>query len=90
MQDAVCMRLHLIGEISNKLPESYIGKLPQIPWVQIVGLRNIIAHQYLEITKEKVWQTVVEDLPLLKSDLLRSLKDDFGEDVELQDVAIKG
>lgn len=74
LQDAVCMRLQLIGEISNKLPENVINEISEIPWVQIVGLRNIIVHQYLEITHKTIWNTIKEDLPTLKSALLARIK----------------
>ena len=74
LRDAVSMRLHLIGEISNKLPEDFKNRISEIPCVQIAGMRNFIAHQYLEITEETIWKTVVADLPILKDVLLAELK----------------
>lgn len=74
LQDSVAMRLHLIGEISNKLPEDLTKRISQIPWVKIVGMRNLIAHQYLEVNQTTVWNTLISDLPLLKQALLEELK----------------
>ena len=74
LQDSVALRLHVIGELSNKLPDEFKDQVPEIPWVEIVGMRNFIAHQYLEVTQARVWQTIVADLPSLKETLLTKLK----------------
>lgn len=70
LQDAVAMRLQLIGELSKKLPEGLQDQYREIVWFEIVGLRNKIAHKYLEIDWEKIWLTLKQDLPELKQTLL--------------------
>lgn len=44
--DAVIRNLEIIGESSNHLPRSLHEKFPKIPWNQMIGLRNILIHQY--------------------------------------------
>ena len=45
-QDAIVRNLEIIGEAAGRLPESLRLKAPEIEWRKIVGLRNILAHEY--------------------------------------------
>lgn len=47
--DAVILNLEQIGETAKKLSDSYKKKHPEIDWVNISGLRNLIAHEYEEV-----------------------------------------
>ena len=76
LQDSVAMRLHLIGEICNKLPNDFRERMPEIPWAEIIGMRNFIGHHYLEIIQETVWNTIKDDLSELKQALLNELNKD--------------
>lgn len=58
--------LEVIGEASNHLSESLRDRHADIPWADIVGLRNILVHQYFGIDLKRVWETVEIDLPILK------------------------
>lgn len=65
-----CMRnLQVIGEASKKLSIEYKNKNTQVDWVSIVGMRNIVVHEYSDIDPEIVWATVTDDLPRLYVDL---------------------
>lgn len=46
LQDATLFRLQTIGEAVNQLPDELKVKYPEIPWRQIVGFRNMLAHVY--------------------------------------------
>ncbi len=67
-QDAVHMRLLVIGEsVSNmqqKCPQ-VLEKHTQIPWREIRGMRNKMAHEYFAIIPERTWETIQKDLALL-------------------------
>ncbi len=66
IQDAVFRRLEIIGEAATKLPEDLRQKSPEIPWRDIIGTRNRLIHDYLEIDKDLIWQIIVKHLPELK------------------------
>jgi uncharacterized protein with HEPN domain len=61
--------LEIICEAASKVSPEKKANLPQIYWKQITGMRNRIAHAYFGIDLDVVWQTIVEDLPLLISEL---------------------
>ncbi len=73
LQDAVVRQLEIIGEASKNLSESFRLLHPQIPWSQIVGMRNRIAHDYLNVDMDIVWDIVTHDLPSLKQNVTELL-----------------
>ena len=64
-QDAIVRRLAVIGEASTKLPDHLKAELSNIPWSSIIGLRNILVHQYWEIDFDELWTIIHRDLPEL-------------------------
>ena len=57
--DAVLMQIIVIGECTTKLlATDFCEKYPSIPWEQIKGMRNLIAHDYARVKPEIVWDTV--------------------------------
>jgi uncharacterized protein with HEPN domain len=58
--------LEVVGEASNHISKALLEKHTDIPWADIVGLRNILVHQYFGIDLKRVWETVEVDLPVLK------------------------
>ena len=56
-------------------PEASKNQNPDVSWNEIRGLRNIIAHIYFDINKEQIWETIQDDLPVLKSQILSILND---------------
>lgn len=68
--DAACMLLIAIGESVKNLDKITEGKLlptyPSIPWKQVMGIRDIIAHHYFDVDADTIYQVISEDLdPLL-------------------------
>lgn len=71
----VCMQLIFIGEsiktIDNKTSHAYLTNYPDICWTQIMGLRDIIVHEYHRIDEEEIFNIIKTDLsPLLLTILL--------------------
>ncbi len=64
--DAVLMQFMIIGEAANNISENLKLQHPDLPWHQIIGLRNEVAHGYFNIKPEIIWQTIQEDVPQLK------------------------
>ncbi|HEY8665443.1 MAG TPA: DUF86 domain-containing protein [Tepidisphaeraceae bacterium] len=65
IRDAVIRRLEVISEAAGKVSIDMRQRLPQLPFAEIVGMRNLITHAYWGIDLEIVWKTATEDLPAL-------------------------
>ncbi|MEN6611623.1 MAG: DUF86 domain-containing protein [Methanoregulaceae archaeon] len=61
--DAVERNLEKIGEAAAALPDSLRDQYPEIPWKNIVGLRNKVIHHYFGVDKGVIWQIVTRNLP---------------------------
>ena len=73
-QDAVIRVFEIIGEAVKSLPEDWTDKEPEIPWRQIAGFRDVLAHAYFAVESSIVWEAAVEKAPLLKAACQRLLK----------------
>lgn len=69
--DAVIRNLEIIGEASNKVPDIIKSKYPEIPWRQMYGLRNFVAHEYFGIDYENIWKIISIQMPKNMEDLER-------------------
>jgi uncharacterized protein with HEPN domain len=69
----VAVETNTVGEAARAVSEATKQRSPEIPWPRIIGMRNIIAHQYFGIDAEVVWNVVERDLPVLKSQVLALL-----------------
>lgn len=67
--DATCMRLQTIGEviknIDNLTNHELLANYKDTPWKSIIGLRNIISHEYLSVDPEEIFRIVKIHLPKL-------------------------
>lgn len=71
-QDAVIRRLEVVGEAARRISEETRSAYPKLPWSDMVGMRNIIVHEYDDVDLAIVWETVKNDLPTL-IDLLKEI-----------------
>lgn len=72
-QDAVIRNLEVIGQAVKDLgTERLSNEQPDIPWTQIAGARNVLAHQYLGVDLDLVWNIVDQNLPSLKAAILET------------------
>jgi uncharacterized protein with HEPN domain len=67
--DAAMMNFIVIGEMIDKLSDSFKSAYPNIEWLKIKDFRNIIAHDYFGIDAEEVWQIIKNDIPGLKIEI---------------------
>ena len=72
---AVERQLMVVGEAAAHVSEAYQEKHPEIPWMQIIGQRNVLAHEYGEILVERVWLTATKSVPELLKKLEHLLPD---------------
>jgi uncharacterized protein with HEPN domain len=61
--------LEIVCEAATKVSKEKQSELPNIYWKEITGMRNRIAHAYFGVDLDVVWQTIVEDFPLLINQL---------------------
>ena len=77
--DACMMRLQVIGEtiksIDDKTRQTLLSQYPQIPWHKIIGLRNIISHEYANIDYDIIWTVIRKYLTPLKDAVELVIKD---------------
>ena len=65
IQNAVMRPLEVIGEASARISKEFRKEHPEIPWREMVGLRNRLIHEYFRIDFTAVWDTLHKDLPKL-------------------------
>ena len=64
---AVLKSIEIIGEAASRVSDETRSLLPDLPWGQMVGIRNRLVHGYFDIDHERVWTTVKDDLgPLVR------------------------
>ncbi|MEN4005760.1 MAG: DUF86 domain-containing protein [Methanobacteriaceae archaeon] len=67
--DAVIRNLEIIGEASKNIPENVRGKYPDIPWKRMIGLRNIVIHEYFGVDLTIIWKIITKNLPETRSEI---------------------
>jgi len=68
-QYAVKYALHVVGEAAGKVPPTIRRRFPQVPWQQIIGMRNRLAHDYLGARVDIVFATARDFAPVLIAEL---------------------
>ena len=61
--DAVVRNLEIIGEACRAFPPEIREKHPEVEWRKIIGLRNILIHQYFGIDTELIWDIIQKQVP---------------------------
>ncbi|MFQ5445878.1 MAG: DUF86 domain-containing protein [Saprospiraceae bacterium] len=72
---SACIRqLEVIGEASNRLTDELMNQNPQVNWSQIIGLRNLLIHQYFGVDEMLLWEIIQQDLPEFEEKVKAILK----------------
>ncbi|MFL6235311.1 MAG: DUF86 domain-containing protein [Thermoanaerobaculia bacterium] len=71
LQMAVERGFQILGEAARRVTESFKAAHPEIPWSSIVGHRNVIVHDYADLSPKRIWEVVEDDLPGLAQSLER-------------------
>jgi uncharacterized protein with HEPN domain len=66
LKHALVRLLEIIGEAAVGMSENAMSRHPDIPWKEMIGMRNRLIHGYFDVDLDIVWQTVTEDIPPLK------------------------
>jgi uncharacterized protein with HEPN domain len=75
IQTWVSYHLQIIGEATRNLSAKITEKYPEVPWGEIIGLRNVLVHHYFDLDVEVTWDIVRNDLPPLKKQVEAILSD---------------
>lgn len=69
IQSAVLQKLSVIGEAAGRLTDETLKQAAEVPWKEIIGFRNVAVHAYFSVDWRVVFVTVIDDLPMLKSNV---------------------
>ncbi len=64
-QDAIFRRIMIIGEAAKRLSQNFRQQHPSVPWKEIIGMRNLVAHDYDSVDLDEIWKVISTDLPEL-------------------------
>ena len=71
--------VELIGEAATRLPEDWRASNPQIPWRQIIALRNVLIHGYDVVLAEVLWNVATIDVPKLRDEISKLARENLDE-----------
>jgi uncharacterized protein with HEPN domain len=72
--DAVIRNFEIIGEAANNSPHFMRHKYPDIEWIEAIGFRNVLIHDYFGIDVEAVWDTILNNIPSLQKAVLEAIE----------------
>lgn len=73
---AVLYGLAVIGEATANILPQVQTSYPQVPWIDIRGMRNVVIHEYFQLDLEIIWETIQTDFPLFKLTLEEILRNE--------------
>ena len=65
MQHGIMRLVEILGEAARHLSDDFKTSHPEIPWRQIIGMRNRMVHAYVRVISAKVWEVVEHEIPSL-------------------------
>lgn len=69
LQDGVIRQLEVMGEAARNITEDLRSAHSNIPWRQMIGLRNRMIHAYFNINLQIIWEIIQGDIPNLREDI---------------------
>lgn len=73
--DAVLHNLLVIGEAACRVPPEVTERFPEMPWRAMRAMRNVVAHEYLDVELGVIWRTATAELPAIREPLRRVLEE---------------
>lgn len=75
IQNWIVHHLQIIGEACRGLSDELTRQRSEVPWANMVGMRNILVHRYFGIDLQAVWSVVEADLPVLRGKIEAILRE---------------
>lgn len=72
---AVVKNIEIVGEATYMLTKEFKQSHQSLPWLVIEKMRHVLVHGYYTVSPEKLWNTVQEDLPILKEQIVALLNE---------------
>ncbi|MGB5943464.1 MAG: DUF86 domain-containing protein [Leeuwenhoekiella sp.] len=66
-KDATLRQLEIIGEATSRLSTQLKADHPSVDWSSIIGLRNLVIHEYFGVDLNTVWNIIKQDIPPFRS-----------------------
>jgi uncharacterized protein with HEPN domain len=74
IQSWMSQQVLIIGEAASRLSQSTLEKYPEIPWAEIIAMRNILVHAYFKVDPDEVWAVIQKDIPALENKIRKILE----------------
>lgn len=69
LMHAIVRLFEIIGEAAKGVSDDFRKEYPDLPWKQMIGMRDRLIHGYFDVDLDIVWTTIVEDLPKLMNQI---------------------
>ena len=73
--DAIAKRVEEIGEVAKRLTPDALATMPGVDWRGVKGIRDVMAHDYLDVETDVIADVVADYLPGLRAEISRVLSD---------------
>lgn len=87
--DAVLRNLTVIGEAARYVPEEFRARFPDVPWLEMSDMRNVVVHEYFGVDLGILWQTATKDVSELEA-ALGAIVTDLGREQGPRDESGRG
>ncbi len=73
-KSAVVWQFQIIGEAPRQLPDQVRNEHSEIPWKEIIGMRNVLTHGYFGVDYQAVWDAFITEVPTLRKKIEETLR----------------
>ena len=75
LQSALVRQFEIIGEATRHLSPEIMDKYPEVNWSEAIGMRNILVHDYFAVNLDILWDTIKNNIPVLKKQIVKILQE---------------
>ena len=73
---AVVKNIEIIGEAANNITKELRARHNEVEWSDVIGMRHVLVHDYYNISPTLAWKTAVNNIPILKQQIINIIRDD--------------